>query len=79
LLLRQWLDAGHIGWRVAYPNISATVGSTALGERLDSQSLREIMDRYFGEMRAVIERHGGVVEKYVGDAVMAIFGAPAGA
>ena len=52
------------------------VGSTALGERLDSESLREIMDRYFAEMRAVLERHGGIVEKYIGDAVMAVFGLP---
>ena len=52
------------------------VGSTALGERLDSESLREVMDRYFTEMRAVLERHGGIVEKYIGDAVMAVFGLP---
>jgi class 3 adenylate cyclase/tetratricopeptide (TPR) repeat protein len=55
---------------------SDLVGSTALGERLDSESLREVMDRYFTEMRAVLERHGGIVEKYIGDAVMAIFGLP---
>jgi predicted ATPase/class 3 adenylate cyclase len=52
------------------------VGSTALGERLDSESLREVMDRYFNEMRNVLERHGGIVEKYIGDAIMAIFGLP---
>jgi class 3 adenylate cyclase len=52
------------------------VGSTALGERLDAEALREVMDRYFSEMRAVLERHGGVVEKYIGDAIMGVFGLP---
>jgi predicted ATPase/class 3 adenylate cyclase len=52
------------------------VGSTALGERLDPESLREVMDGYFTQMRAVVERHGGIVEKYIGDAIMAIFGLP---
>jgi class 3 adenylate cyclase/tetratricopeptide (TPR) repeat protein len=52
------------------------VGSTALGERLDSESLREVTDRYFAAMRSVIEHHGGIVEKFIGDAVMAIFGLP---
>ena len=51
-------------------------GSTALGEQLDPESLREIMARYFASMREVIERHGGTVEKYIGDAVMAVFGVP---
>ncbi len=51
-------------------------GSTALGERLDPESLRHVMSRYFEEMRAVLELHGGTVEKYIGDAVMAIFGIP---
>jgi class 3 adenylate cyclase len=52
------------------------VGSTALGERLDSETLREVMDRYFTEMKRIVERHGGVVEKYIGDADMAVFGLP---
>jgi class 3 adenylate cyclase/tetratricopeptide (TPR) repeat protein len=51
-------------------------GSTSLGEALDSESLREVMSRYFEEMRIVLERHGGTVEKYIGDAVMAVFGLP---
>jgi class 3 adenylate cyclase/tetratricopeptide (TPR) repeat protein len=51
-------------------------GSTAMGERLDSESLREVMTRYFDAMRAELERHGGVVEKFIGDAVMAVFGLP---
>jgi predicted ATPase/class 3 adenylate cyclase len=51
-------------------------GSTSLGESVDSESLRELMNRYFAEMRGVLERHGGVVEKYIGDAIMAVFGLP---
>ncbi len=51
-------------------------GSTALGEQLDPETLREVVQRYFDEMRAVIERHGGTVEKFIGDAVMAVFGVP---
>ena len=51
-------------------------GSTALGERLDPEALRRVMGRYFEEMSSVIERHGGTVEKFIGDAVMAVFGIP---
>src|SRR5882762_1558191 len=51
-------------------------GSTALGERLDSESLRRVMERYFTLAREVLERHGGRVEKFIGDAVMAVFGVP---
>jgi class 3 adenylate cyclase/tetratricopeptide (TPR) repeat protein len=51
-------------------------GSTALGERIDPESLRHVMARYFEAMRTVIERHGGTVEKFIGDAVMAVFGVP---
>ncbi len=51
-------------------------GSTAMGERLDAEAVREVMSNYFEEMRRVIEGHGGTVEKFVGDAVMAVFGAP---
>jgi class 3 adenylate cyclase/tetratricopeptide (TPR) repeat protein len=51
-------------------------GSTALGEQLDPEALRRVMGRYFDEMSAVIERHGGTVEKFIGDAVMAVFGIP---
>src|SRR5207302_6585613 len=51
-------------------------GSTALGEQLDPESLRALMGRYFAAMKEVIERHGGTVEKFIGDAVMAVFGIP---
>jgi class 3 adenylate cyclase/tetratricopeptide (TPR) repeat protein len=50
--------------------------STSFGERIDAESLRAVMTRYFDEMRAVVERHGGVVEKFIGDAMMAVFGVP---
>jgi len=52
------------------------ISSTALGERIDPESLRSLMTRYFDVMREVIEFHGGVVEKFIGDAVMAVFGVP---
>jgi class 3 adenylate cyclase/tetratricopeptide (TPR) repeat protein len=51
-------------------------GSTALGERLDPESFRQVMRRYFDVARRVIEHHGGTVEKFIGDAVMAVFGVP---
>jgi class 3 adenylate cyclase len=51
-------------------------GSTALGERLDPESLRRVMSRFFEEMKGVLERCGGTVEKFIGDAVMAVFGVP---
>jgi DNA-binding SARP family transcriptional activator/tetratricopeptide (TPR) repeat protein len=51
--------------------------STELGERLDPEALRTVMSRWYDAMRAPIERAGGTVEKFVGDAVMAVFGVPA--
>jgi class 3 adenylate cyclase len=51
-------------------------GSTSLGEKLDSEALRAVMTEYFDAMRTVLERHGGRIEKFIGDAVMAVFGLP---
>src|ERR671918_1692157 len=52
-------------------------GSTELGERLDPESLRGAMERYFDRMQSVLEAHGGTVEKFIGDAIMAgVGGAP---
>ena len=51
-------------------------GSTAMGERLDPESMRQVMSRYFDAIRECIERHGGTLEKFIGDAVMAAFGIP---
>ena len=55
---------------------SDVAGSTALGERLDPEAVRTVMGRYFSAARKAIELHGGTVEKFVGDAVMAVFGIP---
>ena len=51
-------------------------GSTAVGERVDPETLRRVMSRHFDETRRIVEEHGGVVEKFIGDAVMAVFGIP---
>src|SRR5204862_5056323 len=51
-------------------------GSTELGERLDPEALRALLARYFEQMKGIVERHGGSVEKFIGDAVMAVFGVP---
>jgi class 3 adenylate cyclase/tetratricopeptide (TPR) repeat protein len=55
---------------------SDVTGSTALGERLDPESLRRVLARYFELASQVVDRHGGAVEKFIGDAVMAVFGVP---
>jgi class 3 adenylate cyclase/tetratricopeptide (TPR) repeat protein len=55
---------------------SDLTGSTALGERLDAEAMRLVIARYFEEMNAILERHGGTVEKFIGDAIMAVFGIP---
>jgi class 3 adenylate cyclase len=52
------------------------VGSTALGESLDPEDLRTLLSRYFSIARDVIGSHGGTLEKFIGDAVMAVFGLP---
>ena len=52
------------------------VGSTALGESVDPEPLQELLARYFERMKAIVESHGGSVEKFIGDAVMAVFGVP---
>jgi class 3 adenylate cyclase/tetratricopeptide (TPR) repeat protein len=52
------------------------VGSTARAEGLDPEDVRATLSRYYAQLRAELERHGGTVEKFIGDAVMAVFGAP---
>src|ERR687885_2700452 len=52
------------------------VGSTSLGERLDPETLHDVLDRYSETCADVLERHGGTVEKFIGDAVVAVFGLP---
>jgi class 3 adenylate cyclase/predicted ATPase len=51
-------------------------GSTALGESVDPEAVRALLARYFERMKAIVERHGGTLEKIIGDAVMAVFGVP---
>jgi adenylate cyclase len=51
-------------------------GSTALGEQLDPEELRRILTSFFSTLSRQIQRFGGTVDKYIGDAVMAVFGAP---
>jgi class 3 adenylate cyclase/tetratricopeptide (TPR) repeat protein len=52
------------------------VGSTEMGERSDPESIRRVMSRLFDVVKPVLEHHGGTVEKFIGDAVMAVFGIP---
>src|SRR6185437_14870886 len=51
-------------------------GSTELGESTDPEAMRALLARYFERMRGIVESHGGSVEKFIGDAVMAVFGVP---
>ena len=51
-------------------------GSTALGDRLDPERLRDVLKAWFGSAAATIEAWGGTVEKFIGDAVVAVFGVP---
>lgn len=71
--------AGASAAREARKNVAILfmdlVGSTALAERLDPEPLRQLMDRYFAAAAAAIAEYGGAVEKFIGDAVMAVFGA----
>ena len=55
---------------------SDLVDSSRLSVQLDPEALKGLLSRYFEEMSAVVERHGGIVEKYIGDAIMAVFGVP---
>jgi len=52
------------------------VGFTPLSEARDPEAVRELLSQYFAVARTVIGRYGGVVEKFIGDAVMAVWGTP---
>jgi class 3 adenylate cyclase len=52
------------------------VGSTALGESVDAEAARSLLAHFFARMKTIVEAHGGVVDKFIGDAVMAVFGVP---
>jgi len=56
---------------------SDVVGSTALGEELDPEDLRALLTVYYAIAQEVVAEHGGTLEKFIGDAVMAVFGLPA--
>src|SRR6202171_3121275 len=55
---------------------SDVAGSTALGEELDPEDLRALLGRYYAIAKEVVAEHGGTLEKFIGDAVMAVFGLP---
>ncbi len=63
--------------RVVTVFFSDVAGSTQLGEQLDAEAVRGAMNRYFSAVSAALERHGGHIEKFIGDAVVALFGVPA--
>jgi class 3 adenylate cyclase/tetratricopeptide (TPR) repeat protein len=60
--------------RVVTALFSDLAGFTAMSERMDPEDVREIMNHYLSAWQASVEAHGGVVEKFIGDAVMAVFG-----
>jgi class 3 adenylate cyclase/tetratricopeptide (TPR) repeat protein len=75
--LGSWDDRIAAGARKEVTVVFTDVaGFTGLGERLDPELFRQVMARYFDVMQAAVHRHGGVVEKFIGDAVMAVFGVP---
>jgi class 3 adenylate cyclase len=71
-------EAGRIGEerRIVSVLFVDLVGSTARAEKLDPEDVRAYLNRYYERVRGEAERFGGVVEKYIGDAVMGVFGAP---
>ena len=73
---RRLVAPGEIRRRLITALFCDLVGSTELGERLDAELLRKVLDRYFHAMRAAIQHHGGTVEKFIGDAVVGAFGVP---
>ncbi|MBI3998700.1 MAG: tetratricopeptide repeat protein [Armatimonadetes bacterium] len=69
-------EAAQVERRVLSVLFADLVGSTPLASRLDPETTRTIIGDYFAAMREEVERHGGVVEKFIGDAVMSAFGLP---
>jgi class 3 adenylate cyclase len=66
----------HEARKVVTAMFCDVAGSTALGEKLDPEVLHDVLSRYFETISAIIERHGGTVQKFAGDAVLAVFGIP---
>jgi class 3 adenylate cyclase/tetratricopeptide (TPR) repeat protein len=73
---QQAADMSRVVRKTVTVLFSDLVGSTAMGERHDPEQVRAVMERYFAAMREVIEAHGGTIEKFIGDAIMAVFGIP---
>ena len=70
-------DEAAASRRVVTVFFSDVAGSTQLGEQLDAEAVRGVMNGYFGVVSSALERHGGHIEKFIGDAVVALFGVPA--
>src|SRR5439155_25595563 len=71
-------DAGRVGERrVVSLLFGALVGFTTISESRGPEAVRELLSAYFERARSVVERYGGVVEKFIGDAVFAVWGVPA--
>ncbi|HEX5040390.1 MAG TPA: adenylate/guanylate cyclase domain-containing protein [Candidatus Limnocylindria bacterium] len=68
--------AASVERRIATVLFADLVGFTTLAERLDAEDMAGIQDAYFGAVRETVERYGGTLEKFIGDAAMAVFGAP---
>jgi len=76
---KDWLMEALIGGeerRVVSVLFADLVGSTAIAEQLDPEDMRVLLVTYFATMSRAIHRHGGTVEKFIGDAIMAVFGVP---
>src|SRR5439155_1150467 len=69
-------DAPNAERRLVSVLFADLVGFTTLSEARDSEDVRDLLSRYFDACRTVVERYGGTVEKFIGDAVMAVWGAP---
>ena len=68
--------AEHVQRKIVTVVFCDVVGSTALGESVDAEAARSLLAHFFERMKAIVEAHGGAVDKFIGDAVMAIFGVP---
>jgi class 3 adenylate cyclase/tetratricopeptide (TPR) repeat protein len=78
----DWVSASHVSEPAARERrlvsvlFADLVAFTTLSEARDAEEVRELLSRYFDECRRVIDRYGGSVQKFIGDAVMAVWGAP---
>ena len=78
-LCPQWSPAGansHPELRHVSVLFVDLVGFTALSEKRDAEDVRELLDGYFEQAKTIVSRHGGTIQKFIGDAVMAVWGVP---